>query len=259
MVLFRQTFLKSCVGGERDRWSLKTVYSRSPTVATGSTGVFMDYHSAALIRTVLLRCQTTKRRLAAAGTALLFLSIALVRESAVAGAVRVVEAGKAERMEMMNNNMNNNSSSSDKDAVGAGNAPPEVAHSLDDSENSVVLQDELFLDADLYGIFGDDGDGDALVEFDPSIVMEQHQVENSNNKQQASSREQHPDQQHPKRRKVKDGSPSEITRKTGKTKRRSSKLEGENRGLPPPGWHCEAADKQHRQEMILEMYVLSTK
>ena len=162
---------------------------------------------------------------------------------------------------MMNNNMNN-SSSSDNGGGGAGggeaNAPAETAHSLDDSENSVVLHDELFLDADLYGIFGDDGDGDALVEFDPSIVMEQHQVENSSNKQQASSRE-HPDQQRSKRHKVKDGSPSEITRKPGKTKRRSSKLEGENRGLPPPGWHSEAADKQHRQEMILEMYVLWTK
>jgi len=42
---------------------------------------------------------------------------------------------------------------------------------------------------------------------------------------------------------------------TDRTRRRRSNswLEGAERGLPPPTWHCEAADKSHRQAMIIEM------
>ena len=164
----------------------------------------------------------------------------------------------------MNHNSNNNNEGA---RVGG------EAHSLDDSENSGALQDEFFLDGELYGIFGDDGNiDDALVEFDPSIVIDQppqlseHNHNNNSNMQPQAIGEIIPDQHRSSRPKSRDGgSPAEITQqqqqqqqqqeKTGKTRRRSSKLEGENRGLPPPGWHSEAADKQHRQEMILEMYV----
>jgi hypothetical protein len=42
-----------------------------------------------------------------------------------------------------------------------------------------------------------------------------------------------------------------------KTMRRSGKhLEAQVCPLPPPSWHSEAADRHHRQAMILEMYVL---
>lgn len=44
---------------------------------------------------------------------------------------------------------------------------------------------------------------------------------------------------------------------TGKPKKRrqrnSLKIEGGEKGLPPPSWHSEAADKPHRQAMILDM------
>ncbi len=38
----------------------------------------------------------------------------------------------------------------------------------------------------------------------------------------------------------------------GKRRRQSIKIDID-RGLPPPSWHSEAADKQHRQSMVLEM------
>jgi hypothetical protein len=44
--------------------------------------------------------------------------------------------------------------------------------------------------------------------------------------------------------------------KAQKTMRKSGKhLEAKVCPLPPPSWHSEAADRQHRQAMILEMYV----
>lgn len=39
------------------------------------------------------------------------------------------------------------------------------------------------------------------------------------------------------------------------TRRRRSgrEIEGGGRGLPPPSWHSEAADRPHRQAMIVEV------
>jgi len=46
----------------------------------------------------------------------------------------------------------------------------------------------------------------------------------------------------------------EDERKRELRQRRSSlDTEGAEKGLPPPTWHSEAADKHHRQEMIMEM------
>ena len=33
----------------------------------------------------------------------------------------------------------------------------------------------------------------------------------------------------------------------------STRIEKGDRGIPPPSWHSEAADKSHRQQMILDM------
>ena len=38
-----------------------------------------------------------------------------------------------------------------------------------------------------------------------------------------------------------------------KSKRRRQSIKIVDRGLPPPSWHSELADKQHRQAMVLEM------
>ena len=40
-----------------------------------------------------------------------------------------------------------------------------------------------------------------------------------------------------------------------KKKRQSLRIEHADRGLPPPRWHSEAADKPHRKTMQVEMYV----
>jgi len=153
------------------------------------------------------------------------------------------------------------------------NVQVQGTHSLDDSENSRALHDDLFLDSDLDGIF--DGDEDAaLAEFDTGmLVVEEDQaqqvaaairenLERNSNSYSAGKKSNN----NQTNRRSSSGIPASVvttsasssttqqqTRPAGKLKRRSSKLEGENRGLPPPGWHSEAADRLHRQEMILDM------
>jgi len=151
------------------------------------------------------------------------------------------------------------------------NVQVQGTHSLDDSENSRALHDDLFLDSDLDGIF--DGDEDAaLAEFDTGmLVVEEDQAQQvaaaiRENLERNSTGSDKTSNNNQTNRRSSSGIPASVVttsasssttqqqiRPAGKLKRRSSKLEGENRGLPPPGWHSEAADRLHRQEKILEM------
>lgn len=141
----------------------------------------------------------------------------------------------------------------------------ETVHSLDDSENiSRSLHNDPFFNEELDGLFhGDDhashgGAPAGAVGIDPdSMEPESHSRASLDGECDAQ-----PDRQSSGAQ----GIPSTITTvhstKTAelpkpKLKRRNSKMEGENRGLPPPSWHSEAADKHHRQQMILDMYVHS--
>jgi len=168
-------------------------------------------------------------------------------------------------MIMMANNSN----------LAAGSAAPdqvEASHSLDDSENSRALHDDMFFDADLDRLFDEEDEvasgapGGGAVGFgeietgSDMMVVEERQQEEAPAEVEQQKEQSRLDRQLSNA----EGIPSTLTTKSSTTnvvvkpklKRRNSKMEGENRGLPPPGWHSEAADKHHRKEMILEMYVL---
>lgn len=54
---------------------------------------------------------------------------------------------------------------------------------------------------------------------------------------------------------VADNVPIPVPSDSGSNRRRrsGSRFEKGDRGIPPPSWHSEAADKAHRQSMILDM------
>lgn len=187
-------------------------------------------------------------------------SITSTVESLLYGQTRLASTLKHKLLMIMMGNNNN---------LAAGSAEPdqvEASHSLDDSENSQALHNnDMFFDADLDRLFDDDevaggADGSSGVEYDSGIlVVEEHQQEETQSEIRQQKEQSQPDQPISNA----EGIPSTITTQSSTTnvlvkpklKRRNSNLEGENRGLPPPGWHSEAADRHHRQEMILEMFV----
>ena len=160
-----------------------------------------------------------------------------------------------------------------------GGAPDQVAagHSLDDSENtSGALHNDLFFDDELDAIFDGDDDRYPAVVAAGGVDLDLDPIEPEG---QLQNRLRHQEEQPDLHASSTNGVPSTITTRQSSTettdvpkpnlkrrnsklegdnkgpklKRRNSKMEGENRVLPPPGWHSEAADRHHRQEMILDM------
>lgn len=160
---------------------------------------------------------------------------------------------------MITGNDRNNDSAAPNQAVAA-------AHSLDDSEStSRALNDDIFFDEELDEIFDDEDDSYPAAIDAGAVNLNLDPFEPEEGGPPGAPSLQH----RPKRQKRQpdlhasaDTVPSTITTRQStntddipkpKLKRRNSKIEGENRVLPPPGWHSEAADRHHRQGMILDM------
>lgn len=102
---------------------------------------------------------------------------------------------------------------------------------------------DLFLE-DWDGIFDDDGPalslGDNGLDFDINATTESSNGESTDtdaNNNSSSSR------------------PASSKPEPVRRRRIGREIEQGGRGVPPPTWHSEAADRPHRQAMIAEMYV----
>lgn len=106
------------------------------------------------------------------------------------------------------------------------------------------MQDDLFF-GDLDGIFDDDGASDEFLSFDGA---DDYDASSEAGESIASGPLEN----------TASTSVSTLKRATSEPsrKRRSGReIEGRFRGLPPPRWHSDAADRPHRQAMVLEVYV----
>lgn len=116
---------------------------------------------------------------------------------------------------------------------------------MDDSEE---MQD-LFLD-DWDGIFDDDGPEVSLRDDEDDGGLDLYDVNDDTTTSAESSNNAGVAGAPPEDKKVESSSFEPVRR------RRSREIEQGARGLPPPSWHSEAADRPHRQAMIAEMYVV---
>jgi hypothetical protein len=109
------------------------------------------------------------------------------------------------------------------------------------------LQEDLFSD-DFNGIFDDDGPSSEEFSFDASTLdfADTPQESTANSSMDGAPSDPGKSAQ---------DSEAKPAKTEGKRKRQTGiiKIEQGEKGLPPPSWHSEAADKPHRQSMILEM------
>jgi hypothetical protein len=118
--------------------------------------------------------------------------------------------------------------------------------------------DELFLDDDLCGMFDDENDDDLSFGSDTLGFVEAQQDSNSASTPNTAQKQQQ--QESAQRAATNEVHNSSVAADDNGVKvmarRRTSALEnGKYQQIPPLTWHSEAADKHHRQAMIVEMYV----
>jgi hypothetical protein len=127
--------------------------------------------------------------------------------------------------------------------------------------------DELFLDDDLCGMFDDENDDDLSFGSDTLGFVEAQEQHTMNQQQQDSNSASTPNtaQKQQQQESAQRAATNEVHNSSvaaddngvkAMARRRTSALEnGKNQQIPPLTWHSEAADKHHRQAMIVEMYV----